>query len=127
MCFSCYKSQLHILKQTKNVSTDSDLKALITEARHTMLKLEDIKNDEDAIDRAMSMTTVRVGEAILVQQGLLLPDVHNYFLQQINASFSTSGKENSLSARWVLSNLTITLQHHLSYVCKIRKCGTLLY
>ena len=66
MCFSCYKSQLHILKQTKNVSTDSDLKALITEARRTMLKLEDIKNDEDAIDRSMSMTTVRVGEAPLV-------------------------------------------------------------
>ena len=32
-----------------------------------------------------------------------------------------------LTARWVLSNLTSSLQHHLTYVCKVRKYGTLLY
>ena len=39
----------------------------------------------------------------------------------------TSEKEQVLTARWVLSNLTSSLQRHLSYVCKIRKCGTLPY
>ena len=33
----------------------------------------------------------------------------------------------SVTARWILSNLNSTLQHHLSYCCKIRKHGTPLY
>ena len=40
-----------------------------------MIKSEDIKTAEDAMSRAMSMTTVHVGEALLNQEGLLLPDV----------------------------------------------------
>ena len=85
---------------------------------------------EDAMSRAMSMTTVHVGEALLNQDGLLLPDVHKFFLQKLNdvpLPLPTSAKEQGLSARWVLSNLTTSLKHDLSYLCKIWKCGTLLY
>ena len=97
------------------------LNELLKEIKHTTIKPEQIKSIEDAISMAMSMTTVYVGEALLQQEGLLLPDVHNFFLGVCPA------KEQGVSARWVLSNLTTTLKHHLSYVCKIRKCGTLLY
>jgi hypothetical protein len=128
VCFACYKSHLHIMKHTPNLSTDSDLNELIMETKRTMVRLEDVKTADDAISRAMSLTTLQVGEAIMNQEGLLLPDIHNFFLEKLNdAPLPTLTKEQSITARWVLSNLTTALKHHLSYVCKIRKCGTLLY
>ena len=38
--------------------------------------MNDVKTLDDAIGQAMNMTTVYVGEAILRQEGLLLPNVH---------------------------------------------------
>ena len=32
-----------------------------------------------------------------------------------------------ITARWLLSNLVVCLQHHLAYACRVRKDGTLLY
>ena len=80
VCFSCYKSHLHILKHTQSESTDEELNELLKEIKHTIIKPEQIKSIEDAISMAMSMTTVYVGEALLQQEGLLLPNVHNFFL-----------------------------------------------
>ena len=75
------------------------------------------------------MTTVYVGEAILRQEGLLLPNVHKFFLGRLKECISipASEKEQVITARWILSNLTCSLQQHLSYVCKIKRCGTFLY
>ena len=128
-CYSCYKSHLHILKLTQNMSTGSDLKKLILEIKQTMIMLEALKTTEDAVNRAMSITILHVGEALMNQEGSLLPDVYySFFMQKLHdAPMLTSAKEQCLSARWVLSNLTSALKYHLSYVCKIRKCGTLLY
>ena len=64
------------------------------------------------------------------QEGLLLPDVYNYFLEEMNACAiidTSSENKQVLTARWVLSILTSSPQHHLSYVCKVRKYSTLLY
>ena len=33
----------------------------------------------------------------------------------------------SVTPRWILSNLTTSLGHHLSCACKIRKLGTIIY
>ena len=41
-----------------------------------MLKLEQVISADDAVSRAMSVTTVYVGEALLQQEGLLLPVIH---------------------------------------------------
>jgi hypothetical protein len=57
VCFSCYKSHLHILKHTQNVSTDSDLKEFIMETKCNLIK---IQNAEDAMSTDVSMTTVHV-------------------------------------------------------------------
>jgi hypothetical protein len=35
--------------------------------------------------------------------------------------------EEKVTARWVMSNLILCLQHHISYTCRIRKHGTILY
>ena len=58
------------VKMTKVCFTDSDLKDLIKETNCTMIMLEDRKDREDLISRAMSMTTLHVGEALLHQEGL---------------------------------------------------------
>ena len=39
----------------------------------------------NAINRAVHMTVVHVAEALVRQEGLLLPDVYNYFLEEMNA------------------------------------------
>ena len=59
VCFACYKSHLHIMKHTPNLSTDSDLNELIMETKRTMVRLEDVKTADDAISRAMSLTTYK--------------------------------------------------------------------
>ena len=97
-----------------------------------MIHVSDIKSADDAINRAVYMTVVHVVEALVRQEGLLLPDVYNYFLEEMNACAiidTSSENKQVLTARWVLSNLTSSPQHHLSYVCKVRKLyyDTLLY
>ena len=130
LCFTCYKSHLHILKHSQRKSTDADLDEVIKVTKRNMIHVSDVKSADDAINRAMHMTVVHVAEALVRQEGLLLPDVYNYFLEEMNACAivdTSSENKQVLTARWVLSNLTSSLQHHLSYVCKVRKYGTLLY
>ena len=50
------------------------------ETKCTMIRLEDVKTADDGMSRAMSLTTLHVGEALMNQEGLLLPDVHTFFL-----------------------------------------------
>ena len=84
VCFSCYKFHLHILKSNKRTSTDADLKTLIQGIKHSMLEphVQQNLSVNNAVSRAMSMATVFVGEALLQNEGLLLPDVHNFFIKE---------------------------------------------
>ena len=50
-----------------------------------MIHVSDVKSADDAINRAVHMTAVHVAEALVRQEGLLLPDVYNYFLEEMNA------------------------------------------
>ena len=79
VCFACYKSHLQILKHSQIRSLDTDLVELIQVVKSSIIHVNDVKTVDDDIGRAMSMTTVYVGEAILRQEGLLLPNVHNLF------------------------------------------------
>ena len=130
VCFVCYKSHLQILKEAKSLSTDRELQDQI---KSNVLQVHEVKNIENAISRAMSLTTIEVGEALLNQEALLLPAVHESFVTKVSACVQeanlghVSDLKETFSTRWVLSNLTSSLQHHLSYACKIKKCGTVLY
>ena len=64
-CFSCYKFHLHILQCIENQSTDTELEGLIEGTKHTILKPKQVVSVDDAVSRAMSITTVHVGEALL--------------------------------------------------------------
>ena len=55
VCFACYKSHLHFLKQSQNKSIDTDLVELIDVFKFSIIHVSDVKNVDDAISRAMSM------------------------------------------------------------------------
>ena len=94
--------------------------------------IEIIKCADDIVNRAMYSTAIYVGEGLLQQESFLLPSVHEIFhafaaevAHMANLDFGES--ENLVTARWLLSNLVVCLQHHLAYACRVRKHGTLLY
>ena len=133
VCFVCYKSHLQILEEAKSLSTDRELQDQIKLTKSNVLQVHEVKTIENATSRAMSLTTIEVGEALLNQEALLLPAVHASFVTKVSACVQeanishVSDLKETFSTRWVLSNLTSSLQYHLSYAGKIKKCGTVLY
>ena len=112
-----------MLQDRLTISTDHNLVELITKL-----------TKDNVVQRAVHETVIYVAEAIFKQEALLLPAVHNRFTKFVLELFSGTDLDlgeaeahELITARWILSNLNSTLQHHLSYCCKIRKHGTLLY
>ena len=130
VCLSCYKSHLQILKEDP-ANTDGDLLVLINTLKSSTLPVELVKNTDDLINTAMHKTAIYVGESLLHQEALLLPSVHDtlrHFAKELSRTANLElGDSASVTARWVLSNFIVILQHHLSYACRVRKLGTLLY
>lgn len=133
VCFSCYKSHLTILQQVNETSTDddsdSDLQSLL---QKTSLKVSAMRVPttlEEVNDLAFNKILLDVGEELLRGGALLLPNVYERFITYQNELLqNTQFKEDrKITAMWVLSNLTSTLQQHMKYSCKVRKYGTLLY
>ena len=124
VCTPCYEAQLVILKED-TVSTDDDLRSLISELKESLLSIGNIKSEDDILNQATYGTAIYVGER---QQCLLLPSVNETFsfVSEL-ACASNLHVEGKFKGRWILSNLVVCLQHHLSYTCKVRKHGTLLY
>ena len=57
---------------------------------------------------------------------ILLPSVNETFSSFVSELVNLH-VEGKFKGRWILSNLVVCLQHHLSYTCKVRKHGALLY
>ena len=94
------------------------------------MPLEAIDSMQAAINRAMTETCFYVADTILQQKALLLPAVHEYFSATVREYVVVAyleGEQEHVTTQWILSNLVVSLGHHLSYACRIRKCGTLLY
>ena len=132
VCTACYKSHLQILKEVPS-STDRDLNELIDGLKGCTLGQHNIRSTEDVINIAMHLTTIYVGELLLQQESLLLPSVYgkfHTFLEDISHKYKIelqNDDTNKVTKCWILSNLVVSLQHHLSYACRVRKLGTLLY
>ncbi len=108
---------MQILKNESVVSTDTDLQGIISDLTTSMKARSTASTIDESINLAMIHTSVYVGEALLDNESMLLPSVHNLFYSD----------EPLVIARWVLSNLVATYKHHLSTVCKIKKHETILY
>ena len=109
------------------MSSDSDLCSLIEELR--ACTTSSLTSQDDIINLVVQKTAIYVGERLLNQECLLLLSVKQTFSNFVsNASHSSQlPVEQNVTARWLLSNLTERLQHHMSYNCRIKKHGTLLH
>ena len=131
VCYVCYRSHLVILQHSTSISKDSDLRELISGLSDHMLATP-VKSVEETLDRAMTMTVIEVGNALLDRnaRALLLPIVHEAFdryANLISPKYEVELTALKRSSNWILSNLTSSLQHHIAYNCKTRKYGTLIY
>ena len=131
VCMSCYKSHLVVLKGSKPISRDNDLQQLIDTYTQQIPSIDQVVTAHDVIMTAMAKTLVRVGHILLEKRAILLPSIHSIFMSHARdlAKIKHLGSEEieAITSRWVLSDLTANLQHHIAYSCKVRKYGTLVY
>ena len=127
VCYSCYKSHIRILRDDDTDSTDDDLLGIIVSLKMSLGSVSDIQS---AMSRAMTDTCIYVANTIVKHEALLLPTVHEHFsiaVREHMSAINLQWEEDQVTAQWILSNLIVTLGNHLSYACKIRRYGTLLY
>jgi len=125
VCMSCYKSHLVVLKGSKPISRDNDLQQLIDTYTQQIPSIDQVVTAHDVIMTAMAKTLVRVGHILLEKRAILLPSIHSIFMSHARdlAKIKHLGSEEieAITFRWVLSDLTANLQHHIAYSCKVRK------
>ena len=133
VCLECYKSHLQILREQIVISTDKDLSEVLESLKMKIAPIHEIKCTNDVIQRAMTLTAVHAGECLLSREALLLPSLFNVFSAHADETIAATNLERGgdtkglVTPRWILSYLTAIFQHHLSYTCKVKKYGTLLY
>ena len=75
--------------------------------------------------------TVHVGEALLKDTALLLPNVLTFFRQNLKEVTQQCNIESdivdTITPTWLRSQLSSILQPHMAYQCSVKKCGTVLY
>ena len=126
ICITCYKSHLMIL-QDKSVSRDEDLRELLGNLEG---RAQQQHSDTDVIEAAKIQLAITVGHALLQQDVMLLPEAYRMFCST-SARLSTARgiptNSNLPTKRAIQSYLLSALGHHLSYTCKQRRTGILLY
>jgi len=134
VCIPCYRSHLAFLHEEKFDSTDSDLRQLVSSFTQQIPTCDAMTNLNDVLNAAIIKTTVFVGEELLKDHAILLPSVHDSFTNYAKELLTATNLESEVvdvtklvTSRWILSNLTANLKHHISYSCRARKYGTLLY
>ena len=135
VCYACYRSHLVIIKHTLNTSTstDVDINSQIEGIKSQMCNLSDIHTIDQAYTHAVHMSAVHVGECLLKQTALLLPDVYDTFISYVT---ETTGLCNIQHERdiesiakpsWLRIQLSSLLEHHLAYRCPVKRFRTVLY
>ena len=104
---------------------------LLTKIKEALLVVSDNKTIESAISYTCNITAVHVGEALLKDTALLLPDVLTFFRQKLEEVTQLCNIESdivdTITPTWLRSQLSSILQPHMAYRCSVKKCGTILY
>ena len=133
VCIPCYKSQLVILQELQTISTNSDLELIISTLSLQIPTIDTVKTLPDVVKVAMAKTAIFVGNLLLDKWAILLPTIHDHF--SVNATeliqaIKLDGVQNVrelVTSKLQLSELTVSLQHHMAYTCTVCKYGTLVY
>ena len=71
---------------------------------------------------AVTNTVVLVGSELAKGSAILLPTVHDSFCEFARSLISRTNLDGEkdvqslVTSRWILSNLTVHLQHHMTYI-----------
>ena len=119
----CYKAHLQILQQHTNESLDEDLSELLDNLSQQVS--ETPKTADEVIRNA------HLGTLLLNRDVLLLPDIQDMFAQHAQHCDTEINRVAQLAqqvtSRQLLSQLKVNLKHHITYECKAKKFGTLVY
>ena len=134
VCDSCYRAQLEIIKVNEHTvpsySEDSEFSLLVNKHQQSIPPLLfPIKSKDDVIEFATQITIVKVAQALQANHALTLLGAYNIFTEQVKslAQMSTLTASPALpSHRWLLSQLSSSLKHHLVYTCVVKKHGIIL-
>ena len=119
----------HTWCYSKKISRDDDLKSLVDSIgqQNTGTGMA-----HDIICTATNRMLIAVGTMLLENRATLLPTICSDFNQHAKDLTAAQGIQEppelkSISSRWILSEITAKYQHHVTYACKVRKHGTLVY
>ena len=133
VCYACYRAHLFTIKHLHNTvsSNDADLSTLLQQIKHNMIQLSDIHTTTQIISYATHYSAVYVGEILLKQNAILLPDVYDHFTDNVSDMLRkvTIDKDemSTTNPNWLRSQLSSILEHHMAYRCSVKRYGTLLY
>ena len=76
VCYACYRAHLFTIKHLNNTisSNDADLSSLLQQVKHNMTQLSDVHTTTQIITYATHYSAVYVGEILLKQNAILLPE-----------------------------------------------------
>lgn len=132
ICYACYKAHLVIINiNNTNKSSDQDLLVLIEHFKREVKNGGGISSQEQAVTHAVYRSAILVGETLLEQNAILLPDVFDIFESIYNTISQGIVQQHSLHSianpTWLPSQLSALLEQHMSYRCSVKKYGTVLY
>ena len=106
VCYASYKAYL------VTTSTDADLATLLDKIKNETSSTSHIHTPHQALSYAAHMSAVHVGEALLNQTALLLPDVFDYFHEKLQEITKLCGiileqeVRNNANSTWLRSQLS---------------------
>ena len=126
ICKPCYDFQSSFLKaiQKLQVVTTICYKLLKTSVDKYIASLLKMRL------RALNKTVLNVATEIKCNHALLMKRVYNQFLHTVKTRCKVcviTNQMNLPSIRWVLAQIVIKLAPHVSFVCKVKREGTILY
>lgn len=132
VCYACYRSHLFVIKHIQNCirSTDSHLSTLIDKIKEEIPNPCNIQTYDSALQYAASISAIQVGEVLLNQTAILLPEVYDNFIKElmrINEQYGITINQDHPSPTWLRSQVSSLLEHHMAYRCVVKRYGTLLY
>ena len=134
VCAECYRHSLTISKIKKEnlVTNDHDFSVLVASIQTSLPALPfSIKDESKLIEIATKYTVIHVAQTLLDNHALTLLGAHSIYLRQLDRLLPMSSLQQCPgkpgTPRWLLSQLSSSLQHHMSYTCRVKKHGVILF
>ena len=134
VCTACYRHSLTISKIFKEnpAPNDDEFLLLVASIQKSLPAFPySINTESELTEIAAKYTIIHVAQKLLDNQALTLLSAHSTFIYQLDRLLPMSSlqyrPDKPGNPRWLLSQLSSSLQHHMSYTCKVNKHGVILF